>query len=83
MENKQNNQKKLALAMALGLELGFAIAVPLVGFLLLGIWIDRKIGTMPLFTIGLLLAGLATVVVEMRYLIMPFLEKRSQKEKKP
>ena len=83
MENKQNNQNKLALAMALGLELGFAIAVPLVGFLLLGIWIDRKIGTMPLFTIGLLLAGLATIVVEVRYLIMPFLEKRSQKEKKP
>ncbi len=82
MENKQNNQNKLALAMALGLELGFAIAVPLVGFLLLGIWIDRKIGTMPLFTIGLLLAGLATIVVEVRYLIMPFLEKRSQKKEK-
>jgi F0F1-type ATP synthase assembly protein I len=83
MDDKPNNQNKLALAMALGLELGFAMAIPLVVFLLLGIWFDRKLGTMPLFTIVLLLAGLVAVVVEVRYLIMPFLEKRSQKGKKP
>ena len=73
---------KLALAMALGLELGFAIAVPLVGFLLFGIWLDRTAGTAPLFMIVFLLAGLAAIVVEVRYLIMPFLEKRSQKKGK-
>ena len=69
--------------MALGLELGFAMVIPLVVFLLLGIWLDRKFGTMPLFTIVLLSVGLAAVVIEVKYLIMPFLEKRSQKEKKP
>lgn len=78
----ENNQNKLALAMALGLELGFAIAVPLVGFLLFGIWLDRTVGTAPLFMIVFLLAGLAAIVVEVRYLIMPFLEKRSQKKGK-
>ena len=76
-------ENNLAHAMALGLELGFAIAIPLVGFLLFGLWLDRKIGTTPLFMIIFLLAGLVTVVVEVKQLILPFLEKRSQKEKKP
>jgi len=67
--------------MALGLELGFAIAIPLVGFLLIGLWIDRKIGTLPVFMVVFLLAGLVTIVIEVRYLIMPFLEKRSQGKK--
>ncbi|MFA6376707.1 MAG: AtpZ/AtpI family protein [Candidatus Paceibacterota bacterium] len=75
-----NNQNMLARAMAVGLELGFAIAVPLVGSLLFGLWLDRTIGTAPLFMIIFLLTGLAAVVAEVRYLIMPFLEKRSQKK---
>jgi len=75
-----NNQNMLARAMAVGLELGFAVAIPLVGFLLFGLWLDRTIGTTPLFMIIFLLVGLAAVVVEVRYLIMPFLEKRSQKK---
>ncbi|MCU0652734.1 MAG: AtpZ/AtpI family protein [Candidatus Pacebacteria bacterium] len=68
----------MAKAMAVGLELGFAMAAPLVGFLLLGLWIDKSFGTMPLFVIIFLLAGLVSVVVEVRYLIMPFLEKREK-----
>jgi len=77
-----NSQNMLARAMVLGLELGFAIAIPLVGFLLFGLWLDRAIGTTPLFMIIFLLAGLAAVVVEVRYLIMPFLEKRSKNNNK-
>jgi hypothetical protein len=62
----------LARAMAVGLELGFAIAIPLVGFLLFGLWLDRRIGTTPLFMIVFLLAGLAVVVIEVKQLILPF-----------
>ncbi|UMX48009.1 MAG: AtpZ/AtpI family protein [Candidatus Nealsonbacteria bacterium DGGOD1a] len=72
----------LARAMAVGLELGFAIAIPLVGFLLFGLWLDRRIGTTPLFMIVFLLAGLAVVVIEVKQLILPFLEKRSKKNDK-
>lgn len=68
--------------MAVGLELGFAIAVPLVGFLLFGLWLDRRIGTTPLFMIVFLLVGLAAVVIEVKQLILPFLEKRSKKNDK-
>lgn len=69
---------KLTAAMVLGLELGFAIALPLVLFLLLGVWADKKFGTMPLFVIICLLMGFAMAVIEVKQLILPFLEKRSK-----
>ncbi len=68
--------------MALGLELGFMIALPLVGFLLLGLWLDKKFDTMPLFVIVCLLAGFIGVFIEVKQLILPFLEKRSKKDQK-
>jgi len=78
---KDNNENKLAAAMVLGLELGFAIAIPLVVFLLLGLWMDRKFDTMPLFVIVCLLAGFVAVIIEVKQLILPFLEKRSKNNK--
>jgi len=60
----------------LGLELGLAIALPLIGFLLLGMWADKKFGTMPLFVVICLLAGFAATVIEVKQLILPFLEKK-------
>lgn len=80
MENNPKNQ--LAAAMVLGLELGFLMAVPLIIFLLLGLWLDRKFDTMPLFVIVCLLAGLAVVFWEVKKIILPFLEKRSKKNDK-
>jgi F0F1-type ATP synthase assembly protein I len=68
----------VARAMAVGLELGFAMATPLVIFLLLGLWLDKKFDTMPLFVVVCLLAGLIAVFVEVKQLILPFLEKRSK-----
>jgi F0F1-type ATP synthase assembly protein I len=72
----------MARAMALGLELGFLIAIPLIVFLILGLWLDRKFDTMPLFVIVCLLAGFAAVIVEVKQIILPFLEKRSKKNDK-
>jgi F0F1-type ATP synthase assembly protein I len=72
----------MARAMALGLELGFLIPIPLIVFLILGLWLDRKFDTMPLFVIVCLLAGFAAVIVEVKQIILPFLEKRSKKNDK-
>jgi F0F1-type ATP synthase assembly protein I len=72
----------MARAMALGLELGFLIAIPLIVFLILGLWLDRKFDTMPLFVIVCLLAGFAAVIVEVKQIILPFLEKRSKNSDK-
>lgn len=73
---------KFAVAIGLGLEMGFMIALPLVGFLLVGIWIDKKLDTMPLFTVIFVIISLVSVVAELRYIILPLLEKRSQNKDK-
>jgi F0F1-type ATP synthase assembly protein I len=77
--NDNKNDNHLFVAVGLGFELGFLIALPLIGFLLLGIWLDKAAKTLPLFTGISLIAGLAATVVEVRKIILPFLEKRSKK----
>jgi len=77
-----NSQNSLAAAMAIGLELGFLMVLPLAVFLLLGVWLDKKFGTMPLFVIVCLLAGLGAVFLEVKRIILPFLEKRSKNSDK-
>jgi F0F1-type ATP synthase assembly protein I len=62
------------------MEMGFFIAAPLIVFLLAGLWLDKKFQTIPLFTIIFIVISLVSVVVELRYIILPLLEKRSQKK---
>jgi F0F1-type ATP synthase assembly protein I len=81
MDNKQENQKKFAAAIVVGTEMGLMIALSLVGFLLAGLWLDRKFGTIPLFTIIFVVASMFSVAAELRYIILPILEKRSQDKK--
>ncbi len=81
MENQQEVKKKFAAAMVVGTEMGLMVAVSLVGFLLAGLWLDKKFGTIPLFTIIFVVASMFSVAAELRYIIMPILEKRSQNNK--
>lgn len=88
MESKNekiDNQKSLSrkpkkdsifYALSLGSELGFLIALPLIIFLLAGWWLDKKIDTFPLFTILFIFLGLIAAFFDVRYLILPFLEKK-------
>jgi F0F1-type ATP synthase assembly protein I len=78
MDSQQENRKKLAAAMVVGTEMGLMIAISLVGFLLAGLWLDKRLGTIPLFTIIFVVASMFSVAAEMRYIILPILEKRSQ-----
>lgn len=78
---KNNNQKpKFFYAISLGLELGFLIAVPLVLFLFFGVFLDKKFNTSPIFLIILTILSLVTMIFELRFLVLPFLEKRSRKD---
>lgn len=81
MDNKSENQKKFAAAIVVGSEMGIMIAVSLVGFLLVGLWLDKKYDTIPLFTIVFVIASMFSVAMELRYVILPILEKRSQNNK--
>ncbi|MBU4298873.1 AtpZ/AtpI family protein [Patescibacteria group bacterium] len=76
----QKNNSKLLYAVSLGLELGFLIALPLVFFLALGLFLDKKLGTLPIFLISSIILGLVATVINVYYLVLPFLEKRSQKK---
>ena len=63
-------------AISLGLELGFLIVLPLVVFLLLGLFIDRKFNTFPIFLILFIIGGMVATIFEVKVLVLPFLEKK-------
>jgi F0F1-type ATP synthase assembly protein I len=63
MEQKSNNTVNKWQIVNLAFELGFIIALPLVGLGLLGQWLDQKFGTEPWLTIlGILFAITMTTV---------------------
>lgn len=78
----QNNQQKSKFfyAVALGVELGFLIALPLVLFLFLGVYLDKKFNTFPLFIIVAVILSFIAMISELKFLILPFIEKRSGKK---
>jgi F0F1-type ATP synthase assembly protein I len=78
--NMPNLNSKSARALSMGLELGFLIAFPLILFLLAGLWLDKKFGTLPLFIIIALILNMIFTVFNVKKIILPFLEKRSQKK---
>jgi F0F1-type ATP synthase assembly protein I len=78
-EKKSNKNLSLVYALSLGMTLGLFVAAPLVIFLLLGLYIDRKLNTLPLFLIIFILLSFVVAGLEVKNLILPFLEKRSQK----
>ncbi|MCL5025047.1 MAG: AtpZ/AtpI family protein [Chloroflexi bacterium] len=57
-------QNWVALAFQL-MQLGFLIALPLVGGLLVGLWADNSLGTKPLFILLGALAGIAAGTLAM------------------
>jgi F0F1-type ATP synthase assembly protein I len=67
---------------ALGSELGFLIALPLVICILIGVVVDRKLDTFPLWLLVSVFLGIGLTVVNIYKIIIPFLEKRSGDNKK-
>jgi F0F1-type ATP synthase assembly protein I len=74
MANKKNSNFLYAIFLAF--QLGFLIALPLVGFLLGGVYLDKKFDSAPIFTVLLMILSLIFVFFEIRYYLLPFLEKR-------
>ncbi len=79
----ENNQKKDFLyALGLGMQMGLLVVLPMIAFLLLGIFLDKKFNTAPLFLISLVIFSIIVTIVDVRYLVLPFIEKNSQKNNK-
>ncbi len=79
--SKNPKQFNFFYAAALGLELGFLIAVPLVLFLVLGVWLDKRFNAFPICLVSGIIIGLIITFLDIYYLVLPFLNKRSKKEK--
>jgi F0F1-type ATP synthase assembly protein I len=83
--NKDNSKKSLTFsffyAISMGMTLGLLVAMPLIAFLLAGLFIDKKFNTLPFFLIIFILLSFAVVGIGIKNLVLPFLEKRSRKNK--
>lgn len=80
---QQKNIKRgdVGYALALGAELGFLIAFPLVACIVLGIFLDKRFNTFPAILIISVFLGIILTVVDVYKVIIPFLEKRSSNNK--
>lgn len=75
-KDKSNN---FFYAVSLGLEMGFLIALPLVIFLILGVFLDKKFETFPFYLISAMILGLVLTFLDVYYFILPFLTKKLKK----
>lgn len=62
--------------MYLGLKIGLLITIPLIGFLLLGTWLDSKFNTFPIYLIVGIVTGLASAVFLVYKVIIPYINKK-------
>ena len=66
--------------LAMGGQLGFLIAFPLIICVIVGVMIDKKMNTFPWFMLGMIFVGIVLTVVDVYKIVIPFLEKRSLKK---
>lgn len=71
---------KVFYALSLAWQLGFLIAVPIIGFLFLGFWGDRLLGTKPLFLIIGFLAGMGITIYELYHTLTPLIKNKKEND---
>ena len=65
----KGNGFKIFYAISFAWQLGFIVAIPIAGFLLLGFFADKKIGTSPLFVILGIILGITITISELYHWI--------------
>jgi F0F1-type ATP synthase assembly protein I len=70
------NKSNFFYAIFLAMQLGFLIAIPLVGFLLAGFFLDKRLRSYPFFLILSVIFSFLFLFFEIRHFLLPFLEKR-------
>lgn len=74
MPDKNKNGFKTWYAISFAFQLGFLIVVPVGGFMLLGLWGDKKFQSSPLLLIAGAIIGLAITVYEIYHLLTPLIK---------
>lgn len=68
--NKESSQANSYTILSLGTQLGFAVAIPIVGGVLLGDYLDKKFNTSPRLTLSLLFFGVCLGMFNLVYLVL-------------
>lgn len=72
------NRHKLAYILGMGMQLGLMIALTMAGLLVLGVYLDKLLDAKPLLTILGVVMGFLGAGLEMRYVVLPVLEKKNK-----
>ncbi len=75
-QEKNLSREKFIRSIGLVSELGFVISVPMVGGVLLGIWLDDKFSSSPKLTLSMLLLGVVTGFINLIVVITEFSKKK-------
>jgi ATP synthase protein I len=75
IEKKQNTSQLLAFYIGSSGSIGFAIVIPLLLGIGIGVWLDTKYGTKPQFTLGGLVVGLVLSVANLIFTVKQILKK--------
>ena len=62
-------------------ELGLIVSICIGGGLLLGVWLDEKLGTRALFTILLIFAGAGAAFIKIYRMVLPRSPKKDNNDK--
>lgn len=73
MAKSKRDNLKFSYALSLASQLGFLIVFSVVGFLWVGLWIDRTFSVAPWGVIGCVIIGVAMAVRESYQLVKPLL----------
>lgn len=71
---------KFSYALSIATQLGFMIAASIGGFLALGLWLDGKLGTDPLFLLVGIVVGIVLTVYEVHHMIQPLIKPDKEDE---
>ena len=69
----QRSTFHLAYAISFALQLGFLVAASIIGFLLIGLWLDSHLRTQPTFLLLGVAVGITMTIVEVAHYIEPLL----------
>jgi len=76
MSSQPQKNINIGYVIAMGSELGFLIAFPMIVCILLGIWLDRRLNTFPWILLASILIGMILTIVDVYKIVIPFLEKK-------
>ena len=73
-----DDQRNLIYALSLGMQFGLMVAITMAALLAGGVYLDKTLDTKPIFMILGIILGFAGAGLEMRYVVLPFLEKNQK-----